>query len=518
MELLEICNYKWFIFFVLALLLSVLYVKKRVSYWKNHGIPSVTTGIWSLFVALRTFINTPHHLHQLEEYKKYGRIHGIYLGLEPQLVIAEPHILKKILVKDFNMFHNRMDFEIGNPLFDKMLSVLTDDDWKRIRCIISPTFSSSRMRKMANLVRECAEKFSTDMRKLIETNGDQPIDCKKYLSNFSLDVIASTAFGTKFSSLDDPNNTFVNKFRKATSTNLSFRFVIFFFFPKIFKYLKINVFGDSMDYFKEFTLHVIEKREKENEKRNDFLQLLFDAQKGTLEISPEDAKETNEKNEVELKILPKHKTMSVEEMIAQCMLFLFAGSETSTNTLSLVLHYLSLYPEFQEKLIQEIDNVWSANKEINFDVLTSMPYLDAVISETLRIQPIGFQLFRECTEEYEISEIGFKIPKKMVLVVPVYAMHHDEEFYPNPEKFDPERFMPENKSSIPPYAYLPFGEGPRNCIGMRFALMVLKMCLVHILHDFRVLATEESKPLEFYAGQGLIQPKKVMVKFESRKR
>ncbi|XP_023219437.1 cytochrome P450 3A2-like isoform X2 [Centruroides sculpturatus] len=452
----------------------------------------------------------PLHLLQLEAYKKYGRIYGIYLGLEPQLVIAEPHILKKILVKDFNMFHNRVDLETGNPLFDKMLSGLKDDDWKRIRCIMSPTFSSSRMRKMAYLVRECTEKFSTDMKKIIETNRDQPIDCKKYLSNFSLDVIASTAFGTKLSSLDDPNNTFVDKFRKTTSTNVSLRLMIFFLFPKIFKYLKFNIFDEFTDYFKEFTLHVIEQREKQNEKSNDFLQLLLDAQKGTLEISPEDIKETNEKNEVELKILPKHKTMSMEEMIAQCVLFLFAGSETSTNTLSFVLYYLSFYPECQDKLVKEIDNVWNANKEINFDVLTSMPYLDAVISETLRIEPVGFQLARECTEEYEISEIGFKIPKKMILIVPVYSMHHDEEFYPNPEKFDPERFMPENKSSIPPYAYLPFGEGPRNCIGMRFALMVLKMCLVHILHDFRVLATKESKPLEFYTGQGLIQPKKVM--------
>ncbi|XP_023219443.1 cytochrome P450 3A41-like isoform X2 [Centruroides sculpturatus] len=518
MQLFEIFNYKWFIFIVLVLLLSVSYVNRYFNFWEKHGIPSPTTNIWSFLTGLYQFINKPLHLLQVQTYNKCGRIYGIFFGLKPQLVVADPQIVKNILVKDFNMFHNRMKFKIGNPVFDNMLSVLADEDWKRIRCIMSPTFTSSRMRKMAYLIRECAEKFTENLKNKVPINENQTLDCKSYLSTYPIDVIASTAFGTKLNSLEDPNNEFVNKARQASNTDASLRLTLFFLFPKLIRFLKVDIFGGAFDFFQQFALHVVKRREEEKMKANDFLQLLMDAQKGILEISPEDSSETNDKDESNFKTLPKHKTMSLDEMLAQCVLFLFAGIETTTNTLAFVVYYMALNPECQNKLIEEIDEVNKNNKEINFDVLFKMQYMDAVVNESFRKEPIGIQLMRECTEEYEISEIGFKIPKGMTIAIPIYSMHHDKEFYPNPEKFDPERFLPENRHSILPYTYLPFGEGPRNCIGMRFAIMVVKMFIFHLFRDFRVHATEETKkPLEFFRGQGLIQPKKVIVELERRK-
>ncbi|XP_067143009.1 cytochrome P450 3A24-like [Centruroides vittatus] len=515
MELLEICNYKWFIFFVLVLLLSVLYVNRYFKYWERHGIPTPTTNIWSFFSELYRFMNTPLHLVQTENYKKYGRLYGIFFGLRPQLIVADPQIVKKILVKDFYMFHNRMKFNIGNLIFDNGLVILEDEDWERIRCIMSPSFTSSRMKQMAYLVKECAEKFTENLKKMVFSNENQSIDCKSLLSTYPIDVIASTAFGTKLNSLEDPNNEFVSKARKASNMDASILLALFFLFPKIMKFLKVDLFAGTIDFFKEFALHVLKRREEEKTKAHDFLQLLMDAQKGTLEISPEDSNETEESN---YKMLSKHKPMSLDEMLAQCVLFLFAGIETTTNTLAFVVYYMALNDECQIKLIEEIDEVDRNNKEINFDALSEMQYLDAVINETLRKEPVTAQLMRECTEEYELTEIGFKVPKGMSIAVPVYTMHHDKEFYPNPEKFDPERFLPENRHSILPYTYLPFGEGPRNCIGMRFAIMVVKMFIFHLFRDFRVHATEETKkPLEFFKGQGVIQPKKVIVQLERRK-
>lgn len=488
-----------------------------MQYWKQRGISGPVEGLWTQMKALYSFSNKPQHLVQMQNYRKYGRIYGIFFGLNPQLSVAEPHILRKILVKDFNMFHNRKIFLTGNPLVDNMLTILRDDDWKRIRCIVSPTFTSSRMRKMSHLVKECAEKFVTSLKKIVNENKNSSIDCKKYFSNFTIDVIASAAFGTKLNSLDEPNNEFVRKARKATNNDVSYATMFFFIFPRIAKFLKIDAFGDPFNFFKEFILHVINQREKEKTKANDFLQLLLDAQKGILEISHEDAKENVENEQSYFKILPKHKTMSIDEMMSQCTLFLFAGNETTVNTLAFAMYYLAMYPEYQDKLIREIDEVWKTNDDINFDVINKMQYLDAVINETLRIEPVGLHLLRKCTEDYELNDVGIKIPKGMNIIIPIYSMHRDKEFFPNPEKFDPERFMPENRSNILPYTYLPFGDGPRNCIGMRFALMVLKMCVIHIFRDFRVVATEETKkPLEFFLSLNLLQPKRVMVKFEKR--
>ncbi|XP_023219451.1 uncharacterized protein LOC111621525 [Centruroides sculpturatus] len=493
------------------------YIKRKLHYWTNQGIQTPVDGIWSVIKGIYNIRYKPVHLLVTEQYEKYGRVYGTYMGFKPQISIADPDILKRILVKDFNMFHNRMKFKSGNKLFDKMLSLLEDDDWKRIRCIMSPTFSSGKIRKMAYLVKECAEKFSENLKKIADENKTQSVDCKSYLNCFAIDVIASTAFGTKLSSLDDPNNEFVTMARKATNIDTPIWALLLILFPKLSILIKVDVFAETFNFFKNFTLHVIDRREKEKTKSNDFLQLLLDAQKGSLEISPEDANEDDyDKEQSNFKMLPKHKTMSSEEMMAQCAMILFGGSDTTTNTLSFVLYHLALNPECQDKFIQEVDDVWSNNEDINFDVLSKTIYLDAVINETLRLNSVAIQLVRECTEEYELPELGIKIPKGMNVIIPVYAMHRDKEFFPNPEKFDPDRFMPENKNSIPQYAYLPFGEGPRNCIGMRFAFMTLKMCLVYIFRDIRVEATEETKRME--TGSPLFDKSLFMVQDEDWKR
>ncbi|XP_023219429.1 cytochrome P450 3A24-like [Centruroides sculpturatus] len=613
MELLEICNYKWFIFFVLVLLLSFLYVNRYFKFWERHRIPTPTTNIWSFLSELYRFMNTPLHLVQTENYKKYGRLYGIFFGLRPQLIVADPQIIKKIIVKDFNMFRNRMKFNIGNPIFDNGLVILGDEDWERIRCIMSPTFTSSRMKQMAYLVKECAEKFTENLKKMVLSNENQSIDCKSYLIVQKFNI-GNPIFDNGLVILGDEDWERIRCIMSPTFTSSRMK--------QIMKIFKVDPFAGTIDFFKEFALHVMKRREEEKTKTDDFLQLLMDAQKGILEISPEDSSETNDKDESNFKTLPKHKTMSLDEMLAQCILFLFAGSETTTNTLAFIIYHMALNPECQNKLIEEIDEVNKNNKEINFDVLFKMQYMDAVVNESFRKEPIGIQmsespvtftvnrgnmyiirlsmsldemlaqcvlflfagietttntlafvvyymalnpecqnkliegidevgrntkeinfdalfemhymdavinetlrkkpvtaqLIRECTEEYELSEICFKVPKGMSIAVPVYSIHHDREFYPNPEKFNPDRFLPENRNSILPYTYLPFGEGPRNCIGMRFAIMVVKMLVFHLFRDFRVLATEETKkPLEFFKGQGVIQPKKLIVQLEKRK-
>lgn len=89
-----------------------------------------------------------------------------------------------------------------------------------------------------------------------------------------------------------------------------------------------------------------------------------------------------------------------------------------------------------------------------------------MVSETLRKYPALPVLHRKCTEDCFIEEAGITVEKGQIFLIPVLGLHYDPEYFPDPEKFDPERFNAENKPNIKPYTYLPFGEGPRNCIGM----------------------------------------------------
>uniref|UniRef100_A0A3B4H0M9 unspecific monooxygenase n=1 Tax=Pundamilia nyererei TaxID=303518 RepID=A0A3B4H0M9_9CICH len=149
-------------------------------------------------------------------------------------------------------------------------------------------------------------------------------------------------------------------------------------------------------------------------------------------------------------------------------------------------------------------NIYSA--PIQYQELMQMEYLDCVINESLRLFPIASRLERVAKASVEIN--GFVIPKGMVVVVPTWPMHRDPEIWPEPEKFKPERFSKENKETIDPYSYMPFGAGPRNCIGMRFALVVMKLAIVEILQRYSFSVCKETEiPIELDI-QGLLQPKR----------
>ena len=172
---------------------------------------------------------------------------------------------------------------------------------------------------------------------------------------------------------------------------------------------------------------------------------------------------------------------------------------------------MALNPSIQDKLIEEINSVADENGDVEYDTLVKLPYIDAVLSETLRKYPPAIRNIRVASENYKLGDTGIELFKGQLVLIPVYAMHHDEQFYPDPERFDPTRFLPENRHSIVPYTYLPFGVGPRNCIGMRFALLEAKLGLVKIIQKYKFVPTENTDvPLKL-DGLALLIAERVIV-------
>ncbi|KAL3865968.1 hypothetical protein ACJMK2_043312 [Sinanodonta woodiana] len=133
----------------------------------------------------------------------------------------------------------------------------------------------------------------------------------------------------------------------------------------------------------------------------------------------------------------------------------------------------------------------TSDKQPTYDNVFKLQYLDMVVNETLRVYPPGSRLSREASADTEVC--GVKIPKGLDLTVVINAVHFDPEFWPNPHNFDPERFSPQNKGKIKPFTFLPFGVGPRNCIGMRLALLEAKMAIVEMLQNFRFCTVSETE-------------------------
>ncbi|MBK7398439.1 MAG: cytochrome P450 [Myxococcales bacterium] len=179
--------------------------------------------------------------------------------------------------------------------------------------------------------------------------------------------------------------------------------------------------------------------------------------------------------------------LSEREMRDQLVTLFLAGHETTSHALTWTFYLLSQNPSAERALHEELDRVLGRGREARlptFEDLPQLPYTEMVLKESMRIYPPVYLLARRAAEDVEIG--GYVIPKGSELVLWVYLTHHDARWFPEPEAFRPERFTPEAEASLPKNAYVPFGAGPRACIGKTFAMIEARLLLATIAQSFRL--------------------------------
>ncbi|XP_073931685.1 cytochrome P450 3A11-like [Castor canadensis] len=434
-----------------------------------------------------------------ECYKKYGKMWGLYDGKSPVLAIMDAEMIKTVLVKEFySTFTNRRD--IG-PLgfMGKAVSIAKDEEWKRIRALLSPAFTSGKLKEMFPIITQYGDVLVKNLKQ--EAEKDKPVTMKDIFGAYSMDVITGTSFGVNVDSLNNPQDPFVEKTKNFLKVDLFkpliFSVALFPFLLPLYELFNITIFpSDSIKFFKKFVKKTKENRLDSNQKqRVDFLQLMLNSQ--------------NSKDTGSLKAL------SDQEIVAQSAIFIVAGYDATSSTLSVLMHVLATHSDVQKKLQKEIDTTFPNKAPVTYDALMEMEYLDMVVNETLRLYPVSSRVERLCKKDVEIR--GLYIPKGVVMMVPVFVLHRDPEHWPEPEEFRPERFSKENKERIDPYTYMSFGAGPRNCIGMRFALMNVKLALVRVLQNFSFQPCKETQiPLRLSRNQILLPEKPIVLKVMSR--
>ncbi|GFX25012.1 cytochrome P450 3A8 [Trichonephila clavipes] len=344
---------------------------------------------------------------------------------------------------------------------------------------------------------------------------------------FTMDVIASSAFGTKIDSHNDPENEFVKNVRNSFANFTFARMIFAMFIPAwMLRWIPLDLnpmILDKRNFFRDITMNVIKQRKETGKRYNDFLQMLMDIADETSENENQEAAEDEadrfgsvSHNGV-TSFTSKNKKLTNTELLSQCVLFFMVGYETSASVLTFVAYCLATNPEWQEKLIKEVDEAFQKYSEMSYDVVREMKVLDAIVSETLRMHPPIGSGERTAVEEYKLGDTGIVMEKGMRIVFLFYAMHYDPEFFPDPETFNPERFMEGYEPKHPQYAYLPFGAGPRNCLGMRFALLEIKMCIANLLRHYRLKPHTTTKvPLEYKKGAIFLTVNELSLTVEKR--
>ncbi|NWU99916.1 C340 protein, partial [Upupa epops] len=479
-------------FFCLLLLYGVW------PYWtfKKLGIPGPQP-----LPFFGTFLQYRHGVLNFDQmcFEKYGKIWGIFDGRQPVLVVLDPILIKNILVKEcYSIFTNRRNFRL-NGILKASLVVAEDDQWKRIRTVLSPTFTSGKLKEMFHTINLYGEKLVKNIEKKVA--NDEFVTMKDIFGAYSMDVVTSTSFSVNIDSMSNPSDPFVTNIKKFLKFSfLSPVFIFLVLFPFVIPVLeKMNVTllpSDVMEFFKGVFIKMKKEREQESSvDRVDFLQLMIDSQHS------HDSSKSAETD--------SYKTLSDEEILAQALIFVFAGYETTSSTLSYISYNLATHPDVQQRLQEEIDANLPNKATPTYSAIMQMEYLDMVVSESIRLFPVGGRIERVCKKTVEIN--GVTIPKGMAVVIPAYVLHRDPAYWPEPEEFRPERFSKENKESIDPYTFLPFGAGPRNCIGMRFALLIVKVAVVVLLQNFSFRTCKDTPIPLVLDTKGFMQPKQPIV-------
>ncbi|XP_052903096.1 probable cytochrome P450 9f2 [Anopheles moucheti] len=532
---------------LVAILATVYYyITKNNKYFHDKPIPSLATE--PLFGSTRRLMTKKTSFHDfiIEIYNKYPlvKVFGMLDTMQRVFVVRDPELIKRIGVKDFDYFvnHRPVFGNDENPhnktLFSKTLVALNDQKWRDMRATLSPAFTGSKMRQMFDLIVECSTNMVKYCKAEIHKNGGRPLEyeMKDVFTRFANDVIATCAFGIKVDSLKNTENDFYVNGKKLLAFNRPIAMIKMIglrFAPKLMSWLNLDLFDrENRDYFTEIIRDTLKTREAHGIVRPDMVNLLMQARKGALKQQREAEDRTEVKGfatveEADMEQTSKSLQMTELEMVAQCLIFFLAGFDTVSTCLTFLAYELTLNKDVQDKLYEEIRATSKSleGKSLTYDALQGMQYMDMVVSEALRMWSPAPATDRLCVRDYVVDDgdrLKFTIDKGTAVFIPIAGLHHDPQYYPNPSKFDPERFSEENRDKINPNAYLPFGIGPRNCIGSRFALMEVKAIIYYMLQEFSFEPTPNTQiPLRLEKGIGNIcgmhSEKGVFLEFRPRK-
>ncbi|KAF2894087.1 hypothetical protein ILUMI_12097 [Ignelater luminosus] len=466
-----------FVILISLVICVYAYTKWIFQYWKRKGLPYLEGNFpVEAFINLiwnpKPFGEINKEIYNIAKAKGYKHV-GLISFNTPIYMPIDPQYVKYIMSKDSDHFMDRGIYynEKDDPLSAHLFSI-EGVKWRNLRMKLTPTFTSGKMKTMFQTVFECGKQLEDYMENI--SMKEEPVDIKNILGCFTTDVIASCAFGIECNSFKDTNSEFTKYLKKnfvLTKSQL-FTVILSFTAPKFSRWLGIIITPkDVSNFFRRIIAETVEYREKYNFVRKDFLQLLIDLKNNL----PDNSSEYQHDG----------KSLTMDELSAQAFLFLGAGYETSSTTMTFCLYELAINQDIQETVREEINAVLERHDgKLTYECMMEMKYMGQVVEETLRKYPPLPILNRICLADYKIPDTNIIIEKGTAVAIPVLGLQSDGDYFPDPERFDPDRFSEENKRNIPQFSYLPFGEGPRVCIGLRFGMMQVKVGLTVLLKNY----------------------------------
>jgi len=391
-----------------------------------------------------------------------GHKYGLFwFGNEAAIFLRDLDLIKKVQVTDFEHFYDfgfarPVDDIFGQPLNQFGLADIKGEKWRKLKQSVTPSFSVPRLKKNVPAMNDAANKLISFLHSQEEK---EHVEALSFIKKYYLSCIASVGFGLNIDCFSDKPSEFEKQALQVFSIR---NFVIAQVFPTISHYFNLSIIDKKFSkYLSKLCREVIRQREKQNLQYNDMLNNLIELSK----INPD---------------------MTEEMMIKTCVQFFSDGYESASQVMGVLSYYLVAYPEIQEKLQDEVDDLFDSKNEgdeLQAEDLNNMKYLDQVLNEGQRLACLAMTA-RTCTKDWKIPGESFIIPKNTRVIIPIGGLHFDPKYWPEPEKFDPDRFSSENKGKIESITFQTFGGGPRQCLGKNVYNVETKVLVCHLLRNF----------------------------------
>lgn len=386
---------------------------------------------------------------------EYGSFIEFKIARYHVLALNHPDFHEYVLKTNYLNFIKGKAYEKMEPLIGRGLLIAPHEFWRQNRTIVNPAF---RVKKLESYFQEIVS--STD--ELFKNYRDEHVyDIHQDMMQLTLSIISKVLFHMDLSGRSER----VSKAIHDYMTGMENQIFHIFGFQKHIPTKSNRNFKQAVKYLNTIIFDLIAKRRQDYHEREDMISLLIKAQ-----------------------MQNKAQGITDEYLRDELMTFMVGGHETTANALTWTLYHLGKNPEVYQKLREEID-LKIKSKIPSFEELDQIPYLENVINESLRLSPPVWITSREIKEDDEFQ--GVKMKKGMIAIVAAYFLHHNKDYWEDPHSFKPDRFNQDYNKK----AFVPFGVGPRSCIGEFLARVELRTILIMLFKHFD-FELDQSKPTE----------------------
>nr|QST15030.1 CYP4C33-like protein 1 [Diaphanosoma celebensis] len=437
-------------------------------------------------------------LQLFDTWRPRGPVLRLWIGHYPVFIITTAEATE-VLLSSNKFIDKSPDYDYLHPWLGTGLLTSTGTKWFGRRKMLTPAFHFKILEDFAHVFNEQSQILVS---KLNETlRNERELDIYQYITRCTLDIICETAMGRHVDAQNQRDSDYVQAVYKMGDI-VQLRQVRPWLQPDLL--FQLTSYGAEqkrcLKILHDFTDKVIREKKLEHQQR----------QKAASEQTADDDLNLSKKRRLaflDLLIESSQDGLKLNDMDIreEVDTFMFEGHDTTAAAINWSLFLIGSHPHVQKEVDDELSRVFGdSDRPVSMTDLSELKYLECCIKEALRLYPSVPILARTLNEDAKMHD--YDIPSGSRVLLFTYSLHRDPRYFPDPEKFDPERFFPENVRGRHPYAYVPFSAGPRNCIGQKFALMEEKVVLSTVLRNFHIESLDKREELVLM-GQLILRPR-----------